>query len=195
MQALPKATRSSLQPRRDEAIVLFFLDTGIRCSEMAGLRIKNVDLYARQCKVLGKGDKMRVVHFGVTVGQALRHYLRQRRAEPDEPLFVASKSGGMLRPMTRSGLLQPIDRRGKAAGITGRSCQPHVLRRTFAVTWLKNGGNIFSLQAMLGHSDLRMTQRYLSLATAPAIVDGTLDLTSGSQFSLKCTSKNNFQGV
>jgi site-specific recombinase XerD len=60
---------------------------------------------------LGKGDKIRVVHFGVTVGQALRYYLRQRRAERDEPLFVASKSGGMLRPMTRSGLMQLINAR------------------------------------------------------------------------------------
>ncbi len=108
-----------------------------------------------------------MVHFGMATGNALRLYLRSRSdADTDEePAFVADKCGEAVRPLTRSGLRQLIGRLGKAAGIT-RACSPHVLRRTFAVSWLRNGGNIFSLQAMLGHSDLRMTQRYLSLARA-----------------------------
>jgi site-specific recombinase XerD len=165
VKALLRATRQSQHPRRDEAIVLLLLDTGIRCSELTGLKIKDVDLRAHQCVVLGKGNKIRTVHFGTTTGNALRLYLRSRSEDIDEPLFLADKSGGLLRPLTDSGLRQLLERLGLAAGIS-RSCSAHVLRRTFAVTWLRNGANIFSLQSMLGHSDLRMTQRYLSLANA-----------------------------
>jgi site-specific recombinase XerD len=166
VKALLNAARRSQHPRRDEAIVLLLLDTGIRSSELTDLKMSDVDLRSRQCKVLGKGNKLRIVHFGLTTGNALRLYLRQRSDENDDPLFLADKTNGMIRGLTRSGLQQLLERLGHVAGIKGRSCSPHVLRRTFAVTWLRNGANIFSLQAMLGHTDLRMTQRYLSLANA-----------------------------
>jgi site-specific recombinase XerD len=166
VKALLSAARRSLHPRRDEALVLLLLDTGIRSSELVGLKVKDVDLHARRCNVLGKGNKLRAVHFGTTAGNALRIWLRQHGGSPDDPLFLADKSGGAVRPLTRSGLQKLLKRLGDAAGIQGTPCSPHVLRRTFAVTWLRNGANVFSLQAMLGHSELRMTQRYLSLARA-----------------------------
>jgi site-specific recombinase XerD len=162
VKALLAAARCSQHPRRDTAALYLLLDTRIRSSELVGLKVGDVDLQARQCRVLGKGNKFRAVHFGVTTGNALRLYLRGR--ESDEPLFLADKSGGVVRSLTRSGLQQLLARLAEAAGIKGRSVSPHVLRRTFAVTWLRNGANIFSMQAMLGHTDLRMTQRYLSLA-------------------------------
>lgn len=169
-KALLRAARNSLHPLRDQAIVLLLLDTGIRNTELVELKLKHIDLRARHCIVTGKGNKVRTVHFGMATGNALRLYLRSRSGadeEPveDEPAFRADKCGQAIRPLTRSGLQQLLERLGKASGIT-RGCSPHVLRRTFAVSWLRNGGNIFSLQAMLGHSDLRMTQRYLSLARA-----------------------------
>jgi len=166
IKALLGATRRSQQPRRNEAIFLLLLDTGIRSSELVSLKIGDIDLRSRQCNVLGKGNKVRVVYFGMTTGNALRLYLRQREEDVEAPLFLADKSRGAVRGLTRSGLQQLLERLGQTAGITGRSCSPHVLRRTFAMTWLRNGANVFSLQAMLGHSDLRMTQRYLSLANA-----------------------------
>lgn len=165
VKSLLSAARSSLHSHRDEAIVLLLLDTGIRSSELVSLKVKDIDLHIRQCKILGKGNKARVVHFGTTTGNSLRWYLRHHSAAPEEPLFLADKSGGMIRPLTRSGLQQLLRRLGQAAKIQ-TSCSPHVLRRTFAVTWLRNGANVFSLQSMLGHSELRMTQRYLSLACA-----------------------------
>ncbi|HEX8237720.1 MAG TPA: tyrosine-type recombinase/integrase [Abditibacteriaceae bacterium] len=175
VKGLLKAAKHSQHPQRDEAIVLLLLDTGIRSSELIALKIKDVDLRARHCVVTGKGNKIRTVHFGLTTGNALRLYLRhctdshlhsdKHTNNPENPLFIADKSGQALRPLTRSGLRQLVERLGKAAGIS-RACSPHVLRRTFAVSWLRNGANIFSLQAMLGHTDLRMTQRYLSLARA-----------------------------
>jgi integrase/recombinase XerD len=154
VKALLGAARQSQHPRRDEAIVLLLLDTGVRCSELTGLKVKDVDLRARQCVVLGKGNKIRTVYFGTTTGNVLRLYLRSRSEDTEEPLFLANKSGGLLRPLTHSGLRQLLERLGLAAGIP-RSCSAHVLRRTFAVIWLRNGANIFSLQSMLGHSDLR----------------------------------------
>lgn len=164
VKALLSAARCSLQPRRDEAIILLLLDTGIRSSELVGLMVKDIDLHARRCTVVGKGNKLRVVYFGLATGNALRLYLKRHPAVPDEPLFLADKSGGVIRALTRSGLRSLLMRLGQAAGIQGTPCSPHVLRRTFAVTWLRNGANVFSLQAMLGHSELRMTQRYLALA-------------------------------
>jgi len=165
VKAVIDAARRSLHPRRDEAILLLLLDTGIRSSELCGIRLRDIDLHSRQCSVLGKGDKFRTVHFGTNTGQALRLYLRQRCGEPDEPLFLADKTHGAIRPLTRSGLQQLMKRLGKVAGLQ-RSCSPHVWRRTFAVTWLRNGANVYSLQKMLGHCDLRVSLQYLSLSSA-----------------------------
>jgi integrase len=124
----------SQHPRRDEAIVLLLLDTGVRSSELTGLKVKDIDLQARQCIVMSKGNKIRIVHFGLATGSALRLYLRSRSqsserlhhaGEPDnldEPLFLADKSSTVTRPLTRSGLQQLLERLGKAAGLTAPSC-------------------------------------------------------------------------
>ena len=117
--------------------MLLLLDTGIRNTELVELKVADMDLRSRQCTVLGKGNKLRVVHFGVTTGNALRLCLRGRgvqASEAQEPLFLAAKSGGVVRPLARSGLRQLLERLGLAAGIQGRSCSPHMLRRTFAMT-------------------------------------------------------------
>ncbi|MBV9865373.1 MAG: tyrosine-type recombinase/integrase [Abitibacteriaceae bacterium] len=165
VKALFGAARKSLHPQRNELILLLLLDTGIRASELCGLKVQDMDLNRRFCSVLGKGNKRRVVYFGVSTGSALRVYLRQRAGRAEEPLFLSIVPGVTERPLTRSGLLKLIERLANAAGIQ-RSCSPHVLRRTFAIQWLRGGGDIFALQSMLGHTNLQMTQRYLSLARA-----------------------------
>lgn len=66
--------------------------------------------------------------------------------------------------MKRSGLLQLIRRLGRKAGIQATRCSPHTFRNTFAVEFLRGGGNLFSLQQLLGHSSLSMTNRYVALA-------------------------------
>jgi len=166
VNALLDAARRSKNRRRDEALVLFLLDTGCRASEVCSLRMRDVDLGSRRCNVLGKGNKSRSVFLGKKVLRALWTYLKEEPREDDEPLFTASRGQGTGEPLTRSGLLQLIERLGKAAKIEAVRCSPHTFRHTFAVTFLRNGGNTFALQHLLGHTNLKMTNRYVAMAQA-----------------------------
>lgn len=160
--ALLKAARQSSNKKRDEALLLMLLDTGIRASEICSLKVGDVDLSTRSFKVCGKGNKIRAAYFGRATLKALVAYLRSRRAQPDEPLFAARFGG----PLTANSLRQLIGRLAVSAGIPPTQCGPHAFRRTFAVSILRAGANVFTVQAMLGHTDLEMTRRYVSVADA-----------------------------
>lgn len=162
--SLLQMAKRSTHPRRDEAILLFLLDTGVRASELCGLKMEDVDMAGRRCIVLGKGNKHRSVFFGRNTAKALWQYLREESREPDEPLFMADRGIRAGEPLTRSGLLQLIRRLARAAKIEAAQCSPHTFRHTFAVEFLRAGGNTFSLMQLLGHTSLHMTNRYVSLA-------------------------------
>jgi site-specific recombinase XerD len=143
---------------RDRAIVLLFLDTGLRLSELAGLR--RCDLLADgSIKVIGKGSRERIVPVGNAARQALLRYLRQTEGAPSEPV-LRSRGGG---PLGWRGIQQVFNRLKRRAAIPGR-CSPHTLRHTFARSYLLNGGDAFSLQRILGHTTLDMVKRYVALA-------------------------------
>jgi site-specific recombinase XerD len=165
VQALLLAARKGAHARRDEAIVLFLLDTGVRASELVSIQMQDLDISGRRCRVLGKGNKYRTVFLGRETTRVLLHYLRGDKRKPQDPVFVAERSRNVREPLTRSGLQQIIRKHARAAGI-GQPVSPHGLRRTFAVEILKNGANVFSLREMLGHTNLQMTQKYLLLAQA-----------------------------
>jgi len=162
VKALLTAAKRGRYPRRDEAILLFLLDTGVRASELCGLRIKDVDLSGRRAVVLGKGNKHRTVYFSKATGKAMWSYLKDDEQEPEEALFQSERSDRL----TRSGLLQLMERLGQAAKIEAARCSPHTFRHTFAVEFLRAGGNVFSLQQILGHTSLHMTNKYVALAQA-----------------------------
>ena len=149
--------------KRDKAILLILLDTGIRVSELCDISIDDVNLESGRIFVTGKGNKSRFVFLGKISRQAIWSYVAERfpNHEPpkDEPLFV--ERYGMYR-LTRQGVLQLVRRLGTKAGIKG--VHPHRFRHTFAVEFLRNGGNVFELQQLLGHSDLEMSRRYVKLA-------------------------------
>lgn len=168
LAALRAAARRSLHPRRDEAILLLLLDTGLRASELCALRVKDVDLQGRRATALGKGNKARSVYFGRDTSRALFQYLKQEQAGmgEDGPLFTSDRGQGAGEALTRSGLLQLIGRLGKAAKIEATRCSPHTFRHTFAVSFLRAGGNVFSLKELLGHTSLTICQRYVALAQA-----------------------------
>ena len=142
---------------------MFLFDTGVRATELCSLKMQDVDLYACHAKVLGKGNKSRSVYFGRRCGRVVRTYLRREFRTPTHPLFTAQHADVAL---TRSGLLQIVNRLGKRAGIQVTRCSPHTFRHTFAVEFLRAGGNVFSLQQILGHTSLQVTQRYVALAQA-----------------------------
>lgn len=145
---------------RDRAILLLFLDTGLRLSELAGLRTADLRVDG-SVKVMGKGARERIVPVGTTARQALVRYLRGNRAsEAGAPIFRSDRGGG---PLGARGIQQAFRRLKLRAGIPGR-CSPHTMRHTFARSYLVNGGDAFSLQRILGHATLDMVKRYVSLA-------------------------------
>lgn len=164
--ALLAASKKSKHPRRDEAIVMFLLDTGVRASELCGLRFGDLDLPGRRCTVVGKGNKVRAIFFGQTTAKALWNYLRGGNHESASPLFASDRGTSAGDAFTRSGLFQLIERLGKVAKVEATRCSPHTFRHTFAISFLRNGGNVFTLQQILGHTCLQMTNRYVALAQA-----------------------------
>ncbi len=149
---------------RDYTIIITLLDTGIRCSELTGLRLEDVNLESRLLKVWGKGSKERQVPIGARVQKALWKYLSRYRPEPATPRHdrVFLTRDGY--PLTKDRLEAIVERYGRKAVITGVRVSPHTFRHTMAVTFLRNGGDVFSLQRILGHSSLEVLRGYVNLA-------------------------------
>lgn len=143
------------------AALLLLLDTGIRAQELCTLTVDNVFLNEDYIKVKGKGNKERLVPFCATTKKALLRYFTTFRPQPGEGVnnFFLSAEG---LPWRYSGLLQAIKRLGKAAGVP--RLHPHLLRHTFAVNYLMNGGDVMTLKMILGHTSLEVTQIYMHLA-------------------------------
>jgi integrase/recombinase XerC len=151
---------------RNRAIILVFLDTGLRLSEMAGIQLPDVDFDRETVKVMGKGAKERVVRIGKTAQKALLRYLLMR--QDDYPCLWVTEERG---PLTHWGIAQVIEVLGKRAGIGDVRCSPHTFRHTFATRALLNGAGEFEVQSLLGHSKLDMTRRYAaSLRSEEAVV-------------------------
>lgn len=146
----------SRNPRRDVALVRFLLDTGCRAAEVCGLLAADVDWPERRAKVLGKGRKERFVFFSPGVAEAMRRYWAEERPGRT-PYFFESEASTAGRPLTPSGLLAMCQRFGKLAGI---QANPHKFRHTFAIAYLRAGGDVFSLQKRLGHTTLAMSEHY-----------------------------------
>jgi len=148
--------------KRDKAIVLCLLDTGLRASELCRLQIQDVHLDTGLVEVKpfrsGKKSRPRVVFLGKTARNHLWLYLVDREnTKPIDPLLLAS---GL--PMNRGSLLHVLNELGNRAEVL--PCYPHRFRHTFAIQYLRNGGDVFSLQRQLGHSTLEMVRHYLAIA-------------------------------
>jgi len=148
---------------RDRAVLLMLLDTGVRSSELLGINVNEIDFETGRIRVKGKGEKYRFVYLGRLSKQAIWKYVSSRfpkHSPPkDEPLFV-NYSG--IHRMTRSGLAILIKRLGQTVSV--ERVHPHRFRHTFAIEFLRNGGNVFELQQLLGHNDLAMVKRYVRLS-------------------------------
>lgn len=146
---------------RNWTMMLLMLDTGLRLGEVLGLRRDRIDLQASRLTVLGKGDKERAVPFGGAVKKALWDFSQWRGDVAGQDIFFLDQFGGQICPRHFQIMLK---RYGKAAKIEGVRVSPHTLRHTFATQYILNGGDAFSLQAMLGHSTLEMVKIYVRLA-------------------------------
>ncbi len=166
LEAILAAARQTQNPRRDEAIIMLLLDTGIRASELCGLKQKDLDLNEKRITVLGKGGKRRSVYFGHQSTKALWAHLRGKETEEEAPLFPSERAEGKGAHLSRYGLRDMIERLNSVAGVSGVRCSAHTFRHTFAVSFLRGGGQVFHLREILGHTDLKMTSKYVSLAEA-----------------------------
>jgi integrase/recombinase XerD len=145
---------------RDRAILEVMYATGLRASELIGLRTDDVDMDLGLVRVLGKGHKERLVPLGRIARRWVTRYVDgARRAfasgRPSPALFLSQKGGSL----TAMGLWGIVRRHGLAVGVE-RILTPHALRHSFASHLLERGADLRSLQAMLGHADISTTQIY-----------------------------------
>ena len=148
--------------RRDRAIILTLLDTGMRASELCRLTIEDADLRNQRVYVFGKGSKERMLPLSARTTKTIWRYLTKERGQDrlSSPLF--SQRNGQ--PITRTSLRQLLLRLGQRAGV--RNVHPHRFRHTFAINSLRNGMNAYALKMALGHSTMEMVRQYLELVQA-----------------------------
>ena len=145
---------------RDRAILLTLVDTGIRASELTGLALQDYDERKGRLHIRhGKGDKARMVFLGDTARMAVWRYLGTREGAGKEGPLFATRTG---QAMDRAGLLHLVQRIGQRAGVA--KTHPHRFRHTFAIWFLRNGGNPLELQRILGHEKLETVLIYVRLA-------------------------------
>lgn len=151
---------SQFEARRDNAIIRLFIDTGMRASELAGLRIEDLDLDLCHAWVMGKGRRPRCP-FGPKTAQALTRYLRVRkdhRLARSAALWLGTRNKPTAPAMTDSGIRQMVQRRGEEAGI--EHLHPHQFRHSFAHQWLSGGGQETDLMRLAGWRSRQMVSRY-----------------------------------
>jgi len=152
---------------RDRAIILTLLSTGMRVSELCRITLENINFVEQSIKVAGKGrgrdSKERLVYIGRRATRAITRYLAPRLKDqrPAEPLFYVGPDDER-RPFSRDVLRRLLKRIGDRAGVA--HVYPHRFRHTFAVNYLRNGGDVLTLQALLGHESLDMVRLYVKLA-------------------------------
>ena len=144
---------------RDMAIVLVLVDTGLRASELCALEWRDYNQEAARLRVRhGKGDKERFVYLGAASQKALWRFLSSHKLEHNDPLFP-TREGTAINRMNLRNLLLVLARNAKVDHV-----HPHRFRHTFAVAFLRNGGNVFELQRILGHERLDTVKIYMQLA-------------------------------
>ena len=148
---------------RNHAIAELLYSSGIRVSELVGLRMEYVDVVGGSVRVAGKGKRERLVPMGQPAASAMQRYLEHRR--PPKPGAASSvflnKNGT---PLTTKSVRQIINRLTRAAGIP-QHISPHTLRHTFATHLLDQGADLRSVQELLGHKNLSTTQIYTHVTT------------------------------
>lgn len=144
---------------RDRAIVLILLDTGLRAGELCRLLMPDINLDTGEIHVRPFGSGRKTHSRTVYIQKQARSSLWKYRASMSSsgPAFLSTAN----LPLNRGSLYHLVETLGDRAGV---DAYPHKFRHTFAIQYLRNGGDIFTLQRLLGHASLEMVKRYLALA-------------------------------
>ncbi len=157
LQRILRLCGDRLDGRRARALILTFVDTGLRVSEVIRLHLEDVNLGLRAATVhQGKGQKPRTCFFGATTSKALRDYWALRQDAHPEDFCFTDHDG---RPMSRFQVGHILEGLSHKAGLT-RRISPHGCRHYFATAFLRAGGDMETLRQLLGHTTLTMTLRY-----------------------------------
>lgn len=148
---------------RDYAIIITLYGTGMRIQELLDLRLSDLNLESGQIKVTGKGARERYLYMSPTVYKVILRYLNRFRPKVHIDYLFVHDNG---QPLSRYYVAHRMQKYGREAGITGVRCSPHTLRHSFAVNYLRSGGDSFTLQKILGHSTLDMTRHYAEVANS-----------------------------
>jgi site-specific recombinase XerD len=172
VDALVRMARRSTWPSRNEAIIVCMFDTGLRAHELCNMRLSDLELkpHGGKVRIVGKGDKERIVPFGRCSRKLLGEYLKSAPLEGGLKIWSSRRgpaAGESLRP---NGLLHLYWRIGNAARIHGVRCSPHTMRHTFAINYLRNKGTVETLQYLLGHEKIEDTMKYARIVALDAEV-------------------------
>ncbi|HKZ50838.1 MAG TPA: tyrosine-type recombinase/integrase [Dehalococcoidia bacterium] len=158
-----RAAQGRRHAARDYALVLLLFDTAIRAGELVRLRLEDADFEGGWLRVFGKGARERMVPMGQTAKRALWRYVTLSRPEPLLPTMREVFLNERREPLTGSGVWRVVREVAEAAGVNGKRLSPHTMRHAAAEAFLRNGGDAFALQKLLGHSSLTVTRMYVDL--------------------------------
>ena len=155
-----KYITNELEGFRDQAILELFYSTGLRLSELLGLNICDINEEKQSVKVLGKGNKERIVMIGKVALNSINSYLNKQgkslRSNFDDPLFVNSKGDRLSKRTLQTRIKRYLDE-------TTKNGSAHTLRHTFATHLMERGADILTVKELLGHTSLSTTQIYTQL--------------------------------
>jgi site-specific recombinase XerD len=165
-QILSSFDKTTFVGYRNYALTMLFLGTGLRRSEAARLMLTDINFDDNSIEIWGKGSKQRKIYMTSTLRKIIVEYLKMRKVYSVEhklnkcPYLMIGIMGERL----SAGYISDIyERLAKEENIKGVRLSPHTFRHTYAKSFLLNGGDLFSLQTILGHSDIGTTRKYVTL--------------------------------
>lgn len=183
LKLLEACQGTSFDQRRDTAIIMLFLDTGLRLSEMSGIQLDDLDMRETTISIIDKEGKHRLVPFGRRTAVAIDRYRRTRKLHPraDALALWLGRGGGTSKgsgPMTATGVAQMIRRRAEQAGL--KRIHPHMFRHLFAHMW-QVADREADLMSITGWSSFQMVRRYARTAASERTIQAHRQLSPGDR--------------
>jgi site-specific recombinase XerD len=153
---------------RNKTIFMILIDSGLRIGELVNLKMAGIKQDGTVLHVMGKGRKERIVPIGINAQKVLQKYLFRYRPQPVNPGFDHVFLSQYGQPLTENGIKLAVKRVARASGVN--RLHAHLCRHTFATRFLSNGGDIFTLQQILGHSTPEMVRHYANVSSSQVLL-------------------------